>query len=267
VGIKYDFFVIEGPVSELQIRGDILNLLKKHQGKANLAAGVAGAASGQFGVATGAVLVDSYEGEESDRFACYIGEHLVEGIFSGVLFKNGDYVKAVVEQQPQSRYGALATHAVLRPSDGLLSMPYNTGRGTWAELWKNLRWSGWFALGPIIFTTIFNWFHGWNWYFFLLFLIASPIFTTFVALWSWLAESEGELSTAIFRALEFPSPKSLTLMSSSICPNEGYMREYAIFRYRRIISAADDKHGSPEPDPLLPYAEAMAQRIKQAGRR
>jgi len=267
MAVRYDFFVIEGPVSELQIRGDILNLLKKHQGKANLAAGVAGAASNQFGVATGAVLVDSYEGEESDRFACYIGEHLVEGVFSGVLFKNGDYVKTVVEHRPEAKYGALYAHAVLRPSDGLLSMPYNTGRGTWAELRKNLRWGGWFAVGGLLFSAAILWIVGWDWQVFAMFVGAAPISTMPVALWSWLAESEGELSTAIFRALDFPTPKSLNLMSSSICPNEGYMREYAIFRYRRIISAADDRHGSPEPEPLLPYAEAMAQRIKQTGRR
>ena len=265
--MRYDFFVIEGPVSELQIRGDILNLLKKHQGKANLAAGVAGVASNQFGVATGAAMVGSYEGEESDRFACYIGEHLVEGIFSGVLFKNGDYVKAVVEHQPKAKYGALYAHAVLRPSDGLLSMPYNTGRGTWAELWKNLRWGGNSALFATFFSAIVIWMVGWHSLVFLLGIASILFLTTLVALWSWLSESEGELSTAIFRALDFPNPKSLNLMSSSICPNEGYMREYAIFRYRRIISATDDKHGSPEPEPLLPYAEAMAQRIKQTGRR
>lgn len=257
--MKYDFFVIGGPISQLQLCGDVLNLLAPYQERGSLASGLAGAASGQHGTAANAVLVASYEGEEVDRFACYIGDHLVEGVFSRVMLENGDQVKAVVEKQ-KDRPGVLYAHAVLRPRDGLLAMPYNTGRGTWAELRKNFRWGAWLALGSVLVMSIFNLLEGWNWAFFL-FLVAGTLpLMVVMALWAWLAESEGDISTAIFKALEFPKPESLNLMPSAICPNEGYLHEYAIFRYRRVVKAKDDRHGSPEPEPLKPYAEALAER-------
>jgi MFS family permease len=146
-------------------------------------------------------------------------------------------------------------------------MPYNTGRGVWAELRKNLRWGAWGALGIVLFASIFSWWYGWNWYFFLMFLLAGPAIGLTMALWAFFAESEGEVSTAIFKALDFPNPKSLNLMSCSLCPGEGYADAYAIFRYRRVVSAADDRHGSPEPEPLPSKADALAQLIKDKNAR
>ena len=83
-----------------------------------------------------------------------------------------------------------------------------------------------------------------------------------IAIWSFFADPEGWLSTEIFRTLGFPNPKSLDLKPSAICPNEGYLREHGIFRYRRVVSKDDDPHGSPEPPPLKRFDVALRERME-----
>ncbi len=232
-----ELFLIEGTVSSLRVGASTLNLLVPKQNMGNAAAGIVGAATDQFGTAA------NYGGEDVDTFACYVGDHLIQGTFSRVFFSDGDYVKAVVAKQ-ESQTRALYAHAVLRPSDGLLWMPYNTGRGVWAELKSNMKWAFFlFFLIPITLIAIICYALSLEMGFFLMFLMASPFLTLLMGLWGFKDSlPEGRLSTAVFRALGFSNPKSLNLKGSSIVGRDGYIHEHSVFRYREIVK--DDPHSA-----------------------
>ena len=237
-----ELFLIEGPVSALQIGASTLNLLTPNQNLSNATAGVAGALTDQFGTAANAAMVANYGGEDVDTFACYVGDHLIQGTFSRVFFSEGDFVKTVVAKQ-ENQTEALYAHAVLRPSDGLLWMPYNTGRGVWAEFRYNMKWVFWLGLvtgiGLYAFDLIAGKSTSQRSAFFLLFGL--PLFMFFMGLWGFKDSlPEGRLSTAVFRTLGFSNPKSLNLKGSSIVGRDGYIHEHSVFRYREIVK--DDPH-------------------------
>jgi hypothetical protein len=259
------YTVLQGVISQLHVGEATINLLRSQQGAANTVAGVGSVLAEQYGTAANAAMVANYGGEDVDMFACYVGDQLVQGCFSRVMFANGDHVKVVTDKLTDA--DQLHAHAVLRPSDGLLSMPYNTGRGIWAEFWKNIRWGGCLYAGSLVI------FGGYTFFisdigeqtaqFFGFFASLGLLFMLAMSLWAFFSESEGKTSTAIFKALQFPRPEQLNLKPSSICPYEGYANEHSIFRYRRIVKAADDVHGSPEPEPLKPFHIALAERQKE----
>ncbi len=237
-----ELFLIEGKISALRVGASTLNLLAPKQDMGNAIAGIAGAATDQFGTAANAAMVANYGGEDVDTFACYIGDHLIQGTFSRVFFSDGDYVKAVVAKQ-ESQIGALYAHAVLRPSDGLLWMPYNTGRGVWAEFKYNMKWIFWGTVCMYLGFWIFSMFGETN----LttekkIMVVAVPLILMFVmGLWGFKDSlPEGRLSTAVFRVLGFPNPTSLNLKGSSIVGRDGYIHEHSVFRYREIVK--DDPH-------------------------
>ncbi len=239
-----ELFLIEGKVSALRVGASTLNLLAPKQNMGNAIAGIAGAATDQFGTAVNAAMVANYEGEDVDTFACYVGDHLIQGTFSRVFFSEGDYVKAVVAKQ-ESQTEALYAYAVLRPSDGLLWMPYNTGRGIWAEFRNNMKWMLWGTVciyfGFWIFSIIDGSDFSHDKSLVLMIAVIPPIFMFLMSLWGFKDSlPEGRLSTAVFRVLGFPNPKSLNLKGSSIVGRDGYIHEHSVFRYREIVK--DDPH-------------------------
>ena len=235
-----ELFLIEGKVSVLKMGASTLNLLAPKQNMGNVAAGIAGAATDQFGTAVNAAMVANYGGEDVDTFACYVGDHLIQGTFSRVFFNDGDYVKAVVAKQ-ESQAEALYAYAVLRPSDGLLWMPYNTGRGIWAEFKNNMKWMFWGSFLIVLTIGIISLIYSLDIRFFFLFLIFIPPFFFLMGLWGFKDSlPEGRLSTAVFRTLGFSNPKSLNLKGSSIVGRDGYIHEHSVFRYREIVK--DDPH-------------------------
>ncbi len=236
-----ELYLIEGTVSSLRVGASTLNLLAPKQNMGNAAAGIVGAATDQFGTATNAAMVANYGGEDVDTFACYVGDHLIQGTFSRVFFNDGDYVKAVVAKQ-ESQTEALYAYAVLRPSDGLLWMPYNTGRGIWAEFKNNMKWMFWLGLISYIGLYVFDLLseEKMTQKDFFFFLLGIP-FLFLMGLWGFKDSlPEGRLSTAVFRTLGFPNPKSLNLKGSSIVGRDGYIHEHSVFRYREIVK--DDPH-------------------------
>ncbi len=234
-------FLIEGKVSALQVGASTLNLLAPKQNMGNAIAGIAGAATDQFGTAANAAMAANYGGEDVDTFACYVGDHLIQGTFSRVFFSEGDFVKTVVAKQ-ENQTEALYAYAVLRPSDGLLWMPYNTGRGVWAEFRYNMKWAFWLGLIGYIVLYVFDLFSEERMALkdFAFFLLGIPLMF-FMGLWGFKDSlPEGRLSTAVFRVLGFPNPKSLNLKGSSIVGRDGYIHEHSVFRYREIVK--DDPH-------------------------
>jgi hypothetical protein len=257
--------VIQGIVSQLHVGEATVNLLRSQQGAVNTVAGVGSVLAEQYGNAANAAMVANYGGEDVDMFACYVGDQLVQGCFSRVMFANGDHVKVVTDKLADAEQ--LHAYAVLRPSDGLLSMPYNTGRGIWAEFWKNMRWGAWLYSGSMLFIGLCIWYastpNDRSIELFALSILIGFAIMLSMSLWAFFSESEGQTSTAIFKALKFPRSEHLNLKPSSICPYEGYANEHSIFRYRRIVKAADDVHGAPEPEPLKPFHVALAERQKE----
>lgn len=239
-----ELFLIEGKVSALRVGASTLNLLAPKQNMGNAIAGIAGGVTDQFGTAANAAMVANYGGEDVDTFACYVGDHLIQGTFSRVFFNDGDYVKAVVAKQA-SQTEALYAHAVLRPSDGLLWMPYNTGRGIWAEFRNNMKWMFWGTVSIYLFFGIFIFIKDINLakdpFFIFMLVVGLPIFMFLMGLWGFKDSlPEGRLSTAVFRVLGFSNPKSLNLKGCSIVGRDGYIHEHSVFRYREIVK--DDPH-------------------------
>jgi hypothetical protein len=226
--------LIEGKVSDLIVGDEARDLMRARM-----------RANGHY--------VSHVWAEEAGVFVCRVGEYAVEGVLTSVILRNNDFVKVVVGK-PEGRSTVLPAYAVLRPSDGLLSMPYGTGRGVWAELCNNLKWAAWLGVFIIAFMAIGLWFQGWSTEHFLFMVALALLLAVVMLLWGFFADDEGDTSTAIFTALGFPNPRWLNLKSSSVA--------FCVFRYRRIVSARNDPHGSAEPpsmeeaDKWLASAEA-----------
>lgn len=62
------------------------------------------------------------------HFGCYVGEQMVIGTFESIAFKEGDEVKAVATHLDDN---VVFAHALVRPSDGLLWMPFSISKGRW----------------------------------------------------------------------------------------------------------------------------------------
>ena len=90
---------------------------------------------------SGEAGVNPYEGELVDNFACKIGDHVVVGQLSGMhLVENGDTFKAVVSRRHIPKKGeVLYAHALLRPKDELLWLPYATNKGRRVEFKNQMK--------------------------------------------------------------------------------------------------------------------------------
>lgn len=148
-------FVVRGNVTMLHIAKGRVNLLQGMRNKV-AASGVAASIANMSGIAANSVMLALYDGEEVEHFVCFIGDQAVVGTFEHVNFKDGDEVHAVVTQIDQ---GTLFAHAVVRPKDGLLWMPYavNQGRGGIAFWYVKL--SGGLSIFGWIVLMILQWIH------------------------------------------------------------------------------------------------------------
>ena len=120
-------FVVSGRISCLYVTDGTVNLLEGLQGTM-LATGMGAVVGGMPGSAANAAMISMYEGESVRHFGCYIGNRLVIGTFQSIDFADGDEVKAVVTRLDED---ACFSHAVVRPVDGLVWMPYAVSKGRW----------------------------------------------------------------------------------------------------------------------------------------
>lgn len=130
-------FLIEGLVSELHVEDGRENLLasveKRYRG-ASAVAGVAAAAGDMFGQVGSALMLATYDGEDTENFACLIGAHVVCGQFGGASkLKEGDRIRAVVSR----RGGVLFAHAMMNQQDSMVWTHHAWGAA--AERRENLK--------------------------------------------------------------------------------------------------------------------------------
>lgn len=206
-------FVIEGELTQLHWELGVENLLAKidnHYKSPSVVASVGGAVGDMFGQAASAASLAMYDGEDTQNFACAIGNNIVWGEFAGAeMLPEGRRVKAVVTRKGT----ALLAHAILAPDRGLLWIKHPWGISAEARAnWK-------IALWAFAFSTV-----GWL-VAYLLFgsreslvdfatygAIGSAVICGGVALW---ANSDMKAlagpSTEMFRLLGFARPESINL--------------------------------------------------------
>lgn len=117
--------IIVGSVATMYVTDGTVNLLKGMQGKM-LAAGMAGAVEGMAGTVANSAMLAMYDGESVQHFGCCIGEKMVIGTFENIGFVDGDQVTMIVSKLDEQAYFA---HAVIRPKDALLWMPFSINKG------------------------------------------------------------------------------------------------------------------------------------------
>lgn len=120
-----EMIVIAGRIATMYITDGTVNLLKGMQGKM-LATGMTAAVEGMAGSAANSAMLAMYDGESVQHFGCYIGEKMVIGTFENIGFGDGDQVTMIATKLDEQAYFA---HAVIRPKDALLWMPFSINKG------------------------------------------------------------------------------------------------------------------------------------------
>ncbi|GEM_PF-2370224 len=120
-------FVLSGTVATLYVTDGTVNLLKGMQGKM-AATGMGAAIEGMSGSVANSAMMAMYDGEHVQHFGCYIGRQMVIGTFENVGFKEGDEVRIVATRLDDR---VVFAHALVRPTDGLLWMPFSISKGRW----------------------------------------------------------------------------------------------------------------------------------------
>lgn len=122
---KGDMYLISGKLSRLRTAPGKVNLLSALQSTMGVA-GAGNAIGGMHGAVANAAMLSSYDGADITKFVGRIGEHDVIGNFETVNFKDGDMLEAVVSRIDDS---VSFVHAVVRPSDNWLWMPFSINKG------------------------------------------------------------------------------------------------------------------------------------------
>lgn len=235
-----EMFLIEGTISGLTGSAGTVNLLKELKASSsaqNVAAGVVGALGNVAGLVSNAALLESYEGENVQNFACRLGDYIVTGQFSGAyLLHNGDEVKAVVTQRGEALYA----HAVLRPKDELLWLPPQADSGRKVVFWRQMKFVSFLyailmAIVVVILASDVNLLKKSAPYFILpsllIFLVAA-----------WTAHDLKSLSLKaerIFTVLGFPDVKNLSMRDASYAFHHDLYDENAksVFYYQSALDA------------------------------
>ena len=232
-------FLLEGTLTDISIGEDSVNLLeqlKVNSTGQNIVTGLVGALAGNPALIANAAFLESYSGESIEKLICKIDEKIAIGQFSGAtLLKVGDKVKAVV-----SRKGDIhLVHAIQRPQDQLLWLPFETNKGGHAELKKQIK----AVMKPFsLFSVIFfiallfavpeKLVMGFS--FFL--VVGAPIFLM-VGFWS--AHDRQPLTTRaeqIFTTLGFPDVENLDMTDGSYADHH-QVCAFSVYYYQCVLDA------------------------------
>lgn len=206
-------FVIEGDLTELHWELGTENLLAKidkHYKTTSVVASVGGAVGDMFGQAASAASLAMYDGEDTQNFACVIGDSVVWGEFAGAeMLPEGSRVKAVVTR----RGTALCALAILSPDRGLLWIKHPWGVAAEARAnWKIALWV--FAFSLLCWLVAYLLFGSRErlWDFMAYGGVGSAVVCGGIALWanSGMKALAGP-STEMFRMLGFAKPESINL--------------------------------------------------------
>ncbi len=136
-----DLFLIEGVLTELHVelgRQNLLEKIARHYRSNSVVTGVGAVVGDMFGQAANAAALAMHDGEDTQNFACMIGDQIVCGQFAGAEFlKVGNKVKAVVSRHSE----VLAAGAVLDEAQGYLWIGHPWGER--AEMLGNLKLGFW----------------------------------------------------------------------------------------------------------------------------
>ncbi len=235
--------LIDGVLTELHVEFGRQNLLEKidrHYRSSSLVAGAAAAAGAMFGQLANAAALAMYDGEDTQNFACLIGDKVVYGQFGGAEFlKAGNRVKAVVSK----RGDVLLAEAIMDASQGYLWIAHPWGQR--AEMISNWKLASWCIVWGLAFITVCAKFMGTGiWTFGETMARAGGglvLMCVVVALWSTRDMARlAQPSTRMFGLLGFSDPAGVNLN-----------------RYR--VSIAYPRHGGPTPSGARHITLGMAQ--------
>ncbi len=255
-------FVIEGKLTDLHWELGTENLLAKidkHYKSKSVVASVGGAVGDMFGQAASAASLAMYDGEDTQNFACRVGDQILWGEFAGAeLLPVDQLVKAVVVR----KQGALYASAILAPQQGLLWIKHPCG--SVAEAKANLKLAVYgFAFGMacwvgaywLLGLTVSFWEH-------MTYGVLSAL--ALCAGVAWWANSDMKAlagpSTEMFRMLGFVRPERINLngyMYFHFHVDEIVQKSISSYRYKNVYcyqAAIDGGKVSMVPD--LPAAVA-----------
>ncbi|GGY31196.1 hypothetical protein [Pseudoduganella albidiflava] len=149
-------FVIEGVLADLRValgRENLLAQISPHYRAGSAAAGLGTALAGFHGQVAAAASVAMYDGEDTENFACLIGEEVMCGTFGGASkLPVGKQVKAVVSK----RGDVLVAHGILSEDTGLVWVGH--AWGSKAERMANLKLAFWCFCFVVLCITGFTFF-------------------------------------------------------------------------------------------------------------
>ena len=226
-----DLRLIEGVIEHLEIGQGRVNLLKGLAGTDVQGAGAAlQALAGNIGQAAAGSMVAMYDGEDMDYFVCYVGEHLVQGVFPHVTFQNGDYMKVVYIQEGNE----LHAKAMLCPEKKMLWMPLMLGWGIGKTFLTSTKLFFWLMVASIFCIALFCLVKKevLETPIPLIGLVGSFILFLFIAIWDFKDfRRNGQLSTAIFELLGFKNPFWLDLRPFSLLRLNHDFNGECVYRY------------------------------------
>lgn len=241
--------VVSGEISTLYVTDGTLNLLQGMQ-KRMAATGMGAAIQGMSGSVANAAMVAMYEGESVQHFGCYLGEQMVIGTFESIDFKEGDEIKAVVTQLDEK---VAFAHAVARPSDGLLWMPFSISKGRW----KIARWLFiaclWLWLFALLLFSVFNFFASWPGGYASMLLTLGPAIVGISlvvaggAFWSSL--DDGKYAERIMKVLGFSRPSIVNLSPFSVARLQRG-NSFHVYDLRKALQAYGCLSKAAPPQPM-----------------
>jgi len=244
-------FALSGKVATLYVTDGTVNLLQGMQNKM-AATGMAAAVQGMSGGVANAAMVAMYDGENVQHFGCYLGEQMVIGTFESIDFKEGEEIKAVVTQLDEK---VAFAHAVVRPSDGLLWMPFSVSKGRW----KIARWFFiaclWLWLFALLLFSVFHFFASWPGGYASMLLTLGPAIVGISLVIAggacWSSLDDGKYAERIMKVLGFKKPSIVNLSPFSVArlrrgsSHQVYELRRALKAYGSVSKAEPERTGKP----------------------
>lgn len=242
-----DWFLLEGRISDFRwaaSREDLLQSVReKSQLKTHGPLLVAAATDSFAGLANTSMLV-MYDGEDTQVFACKLGEQAAFGQFEGAkLLRNGDQVQAIVSK----RDDLLQVHAIMRRADELLWLPGGVYCGDAAARKAAVRSSivativssALIAIVALGFAALDERVKLWH---ALVVALAAPFGVaaiTLLAEWApgRVGKEFGEMGSVIFRMFGFPDPDNLDMQLASLQFQTDQRQVGKVYMYRLALDA------------------------------
>jgi hypothetical protein len=244
--------VISGVVTTMYVTDGTLNLLEGMQ-KKMLATGLGSAVQGLSGGVANASMIAMYEGENVQHFGCYIGEQMVIGTFENIGFKEGEEVKMIVTQLDAK---VVRAHAVLRPKDAMLWLPFSINKGRWGiAKWMFTACFGLTIFGFLLINLIFLFDPPSNGeYLKLMGLLIPSIFTVSIFIGSgayYSSRHDAHYAERLFKILGFKDPWKVNIAPYSEA-RLGTGDSYQVYHLRKALAAYDSlpkPAAKPAPKP------------------